>query len=362
MEENTGDNVEKTVSDDRSTEPAPNVNKQNGAPVVFLQEESLFGSRKVHYSLYLKHDEMYFALARTIDKSAITGIQRVNGLWRVYLDNLEDKAKLVAEGLYVRGKHIPVLHTNPYRLDSESTIRIRVQNIPLSADDGQITRTFILKGIDVISCTRERLRINNKLTNVETGDRIVLVNANSLKEPLHRFVNIGKYKAKVIHRGQNKAPKVKCGKCLQSGHATDSCRNDWVCTLCKISGHKKGECPMNTKSTDDNSAADANSGDSTTSHTTHAAGHASMTFTEAAHNNSTADYSPRAPRKASRPSHKPPAPPKGQPKITAHVHATGSPTRQRSSSRVRSPTTPTELLHDQTKKHRHGDGDDSGED
>jgi len=152
-------------------------------PLVFMRESSLFGERRPEQSEWLKHVELYEAIGRRIECSHIKGLQRVRGLWRIYLDNVEDKVVLMAEGVPLRGKAIPVLSTNPDRPDGEETVRIRVKNIPLSVDDGLIKRTLTLKEAEVISMYREKLRINNKLTNCETGDRIVIVKASTLATP-----------------------------------------------------------------------------------------------------------------------------------------------------------------------------------
>jgi len=69
-------------------------------------------------------------------------------------------------------KLLQLLGTNPGRPDGEQTVRIGVKNIPLSVDDGLITRTIILKELDVISEMREKLRVNGRLTNCETGKQI----------------------------------------------------------------------------------------------------------------------------------------------------------------------------------------------
>ena len=159
--------------------------KQNGAPIVFMRERALFGDRRPEKTEWIKHKEMFESLATRVDSTHITGLQRVKGLWRIYLDNLNDKICLLAEGITLRGKSVPLLSTNPGRLDGENTLRIRVQDVPLSVDDGIITRTLILKDIEVISSMREKLRINGKLINCETGDRIVTVKASTLKEPLY---------------------------------------------------------------------------------------------------------------------------------------------------------------------------------
>lgn len=241
------DNDGQTVSSNMQTDDP----KQDGGCVAFFQEKHLFGNRKPSYTEYVKHEEMYNAMSKTIDASHITGLQRINGMWRLYFDNVADKATLMATGITLRGRVLPILPTNPLRLDGEMSTRIRIQNIPLSVDDGTISRTLTLKGLEVITTSREKLRIGGKLTNCETGDRIVIVKSSTLKDPLPRFMSFGKFKAKVIHKGQIK-PVIKCSKCLEVGHNIQACTNDWMCTQCNESGHKRGNCPLNDdQSTDD---------------------------------------------------------------------------------------------------------------
>ena len=95
---------------------------------------------------------------------------------------------------------------------------------------------------------RERLRVDNLLTNCFTGDRHILTKGDSLVNPLPRFLTIGKYKAKIFHPGQvieenRNDPKV-CHKCLEPGHVFYQCQNDWKCKLCKQAGHKMADCPQ----------------------------------------------------------------------------------------------------------------------
>lgn len=228
-------------------------------PLVFMKESHLFGDRIPNKDEWISHVELYKAISNRIVASHISGLQRVGGLWRIYLDNVEDKVKLMAEGVPLRGKTIPVLNTNPQRPDGENTIRVRVKNIPLSADDNQITRTLTLRKADVISVSREKLRVNGRLTNCETGDRLVIIKANTLKEPLPSFMMFGMFKARVIHGGQKAGnqTEVNCSKCLQTGHKFSQCPNDFVCKHCHQSGHKQSECPMNnTDSTDESAVSD----------------------------------------------------------------------------------------------------------
>ena len=251
-------------------------------------------------------------------------------------------------------------------------MRVRVQNVPLSADDGQITRTFVLKGLDVISCTREKLRVDNKLTNCETGDRIVLVNAASLKEPLNRFVYIGKYKAKVIHKGQNEQPQIKCNKCLETGHLISSCDNDWTCILCKTPGHRKGDCPMNTTPTetsveppadvmepDEDVGSKASADDTTDDECYTVQSQANPLSTKRTPPSSRTASPQKSVRRKVKPGKKPLVAAKGQQRIDQHARGVDTPpTKARSTFSLRSPPTPVELLHELFKKSRTG-GDDS---
>lgn len=353
------------VSDNESIVDMANGDIQNGVPagppLVFLREESYFGTRKPHYSEYIKHPELYNSIARSIDKTHITGLQRVNGLWRIYLDNLVDKATLITEGVNIRGRTIPVMQTNPFRPDYEDTTRIRVQNIPLSADDGMITRAFVLKGLDVISNNREKLRIDGKLTNCDTGDRIVTVKSSSLTEPLNRFMYIGKYKVKVIHRNQNKNTdsSQKCVKCLGSGHSIATCENDWVCIQCKQSGHKKGDCPINNdegeQSKRDDKASLTEEEDDSESQTPGQSGQVSARADTTTTTSSTS--SPVADKPAGKARDKKQKSssemPKGQTRLDKFVQSEKmTPHRRRSPSVTRSPVTPPERLHDKAKKSR----------
>lgn len=226
------------------------------APVLFLQERSLFGFPKANSNDFLKHEEMYMAVGAVINPSHITGLQRVNGLWRIYVENLTDKAALMVKGVTLRGRSIPVLQTNPFVMDYENVTRIRIQNIPLSADDNIIKHQLVLKGLDVRSCIREKLRIGGRLTNCSTGDRLVNVKSSTLKEPLDRFMQFGIFKAKVIHKGQVN-PSLKCSNCLEIGHAASNCKNPVKCLECKQSGHKKGECNLSELDSDPDSDPDS---------------------------------------------------------------------------------------------------------
>ena len=168
----------------------------------------------------------------------------MRGLWRIYADDNDARETLLSEGrLTLRGKSIPLYGMNPGNLlpGDGDYIRVRVKNIPLSADDGQIKRSINLHGCHVLNLYRERLRYQGRLTNCETGDRILFV--SELDGNLPRTMQIGKYKAIVIHWGQPDDRK-ECSKCMQKGHNTRDCTNEVVCRSCHASGHISSECPI----------------------------------------------------------------------------------------------------------------------
>jgi hypothetical protein len=151
-------------------------------------------------------------------------------MWRIYMDNEEDRLSLLVQGLVLRCRQIPLHAQNPYNpgRTQPDTIRIKVKNVPLSADDEQIHRALTLEGCEIQGLFRERLRVDGRLTNCETGD--ILIISKTLQNPIPRKLQIGKYCALVFHSGQpefssnnqqnnktNRTDKVPmCYKCLFS--------------------------------------------------------------------------------------------------------------------------------------------------
>ncbi|XP_063411369.1 uncharacterized protein LOC134694292 [Mytilus trossulus] len=98
---------------------------------------------------------------------------------------------------------------------------------------------------------RERLRVDGLLSNCQTGDRIAMV--APLSKALPRSVLIGKYRATVIHQGQenHNQAEISCNKCLKKGHKFSQCPNDWVCLHCNKQGHRQAECNSHLSESDD---------------------------------------------------------------------------------------------------------------
>ncbi|VDI41483.1 Hypothetical predicted protein [Mytilus galloprovincialis] len=221
---------------------------------VFILETDLFGNTKPSRDQFLTHIELYKTIDATIcPASHLKGLQRVRGLWRIYFDSDIDRESLITSGITIRNKYIQVYSRNPRIIVNErpTYLKVRVKNVPCSAEDGQIERSLEYHGCEVIKMYRERLRVDGLLSNCQTGDRIAMV--APLSKALPRSVLIGKYRATVIHQGQenHNQAEISCNKCLKKGHKFSQCPNDWVCLHCNKQGHRQAECNSHLSESDD---------------------------------------------------------------------------------------------------------------
>jgi hypothetical protein len=241
---------EQPTSTDTHTQDAQR-NPSDFVKPIFLKDQDVHGSVKPPRTQWLTNIEIYMAIGFKVPAECIKGIQRIRKMWRIYMDTEGDRLSLLVQGINLRGRQVPLHsqnHHNTSRLQPD-TIRIKVKNIPLSADDGQIHRVLTLEGCEIQGLFRERLRVKGKLTNCETGDRRVICKV--LKKPIPRNLQIRKYLGKIFHNSQpeyqNRNPDERaktCHKCLKPGHLIYECPNDWVCRKCEQSGHIVMDCPQ----------------------------------------------------------------------------------------------------------------------
>ena len=161
------------------------------------------------------------------------------------MDNEGDRQSLLVQGIHLRGRQISLHLQNPHNPSRYQPDKIK--NVPQSAD-GQIDRALTLEGCKIQGIFREMLRVDGKLTNCETGDRLVI--SKLLNKPIPRMLKIGNYITSVFHPGQpafqnrsntNDNEKT-CHTYLTQGHFIYDCPNDWVCRKCHESGHKMMDC------------------------------------------------------------------------------------------------------------------------
>lgn len=216
-----------------------------GVKPVFIKENDVRGPGANRFG-WIEEDEVIDALVELVDLSHLKGVQRIYRAWRIYVDNIPDRVKLLSNGLSMRGRLVQVIPDNPNRpiYSPETTTRLVVSNVPLSIFDGQLIRKLELMGCKVISFWREKLRYKTRLTDCDNGRRIVIV--EKLRKNIPKYIDISTYRGTIWYYGMPKEETQKkvCGKCKRDNHATHECTYQIVCNKCGEEGHKKDECPQ----------------------------------------------------------------------------------------------------------------------
>ncbi|CAG2223299.1 unnamed protein product [Mytilus edulis] len=162
-EESQGEEKMASYADATKTDPkTTSSSTMTGVKPVFVQEIDVFGSltdRVTTKTLYLTNVEMYQTLGYSVEARSIIGLQRIRGLWRIYLDCESARDHLICKGVEIRGKQINIYSRNPRVTTHENidTVRFRVKDVPLSADDGQILRALEERNCVIMNHFRERL-------------------------------------------------------------------------------------------------------------------------------------------------------------------------------------------------------------
>ena len=148
---------------------------------------------------------------------------------------------IIATGLNIRGKTVTVFDTNPYlRYSPLNSIRVTIQDLPLSIHDNEIRSSLEKLGCKIIEIQKQKGRVNGKLTSVLNGDRVAYIDKTGQTLPKAIFVN--GFRARVYHPGQSERV-LTCSRCLETGHYVKQCHGLVVCRHCKLPGHKQSECP-----------------------------------------------------------------------------------------------------------------------
>ena len=145
----------------------------------------------------------------------------------------------------VRNVTVAVYDKNPFIPgERENSLRVFIRNIPLSVHESLIIDELEKLKYKVIgTVTYQRLRVDGRLTDCLTGDRIVYIEQPS--QPLQRDMTFGIFRAKIRHFGQTDSftrSAVVCSKCLAEGHHRSQCSGPVVCRRCKKPGHMQLDC------------------------------------------------------------------------------------------------------------------------
>ena len=228
--------------------PSAKPAEQFGGKPVFLKNKDIPSVSEKGMS----NQDMYKCLIGCVQGREIKGIQKIGGLWRLYVETQDTRIKLITNGLNVRNANVAIYDQNPFFSDGrENSLRLLIRDVPLSVHESLIIDELEkLKHKVNGPAIYQRLRVDGQLTDCLTGNRIVYIEQPS--KPLPRDMNFGIFKAKVYHFGQpDPSPRstVMCSRCLKAGHHRSQCSSPVVCRRCKQSGHLQQECTVETPPT-----------------------------------------------------------------------------------------------------------------
>ena len=144
-------------------------------------------------------DEMFKNLVKVIPSIDIKGIQRIGGLWRLYIANQNERIKLISNGMNIRNTSVSVFDMNPFFPNGrEDTLKLLIKDIPLSVHESVIIDEMERRKCKVIGKIMfQKLRVDGKLTECMTGDCIVYI--EHITSSLPRLVTFGPFKRRVFH-------------------------------------------------------------------------------------------------------------------------------------------------------------------
>ena len=187
------------------------------------------------------------SVANVIGGENLVGCQRIGGLYRIYPKDNDNRAKLLAEKISLKGQSVHVYSDNPFRAGIEGpdhkVVKITVKDLPDSKANDSLKQFLEEKGLKLtseIQYGKVRDTETKKLTDWRNGDRYVYVEA--FETPLQRIATVGSSRVRIYHEGQE-APKsdIICTKCYGRDHSRSKCPKPEIwCRLCQCEGHKAG--------------------------------------------------------------------------------------------------------------------------
>ena len=149
--------------------------------------------------------DVCYALERASGKGTVDGVQRIGGLFRIYLKTEKAREDLLISGFNFNGCNVSLLGFNPFSAAADQdtpTTKIIIGGIPLSVAESEIEKALIEKSVKLKSNIKlEHYRDHEgKLTSFKTGRRFVYSELPTLN--LDPFLKIGLWKASIFYREQ----------------------------------------------------------------------------------------------------------------------------------------------------------------
>ena len=138
----------------------------------------------------VSHIQLCNAVTKVVGRSKLDGVQRIGGLWRIYLTDVASRLELfTTKPLLVEGKHVELYDQNPYVISSSSSSsstyrpapqskdKLTIKNIPLFVSNDEIENMLKDNGVRLSSSLRYSNIRNDlgQLTSYKNGDRYVYV-------------------------------------------------------------------------------------------------------------------------------------------------------------------------------------------
>ena len=200
----------------------------------------------------LREFDLCKELWKVIRREELEGVQRVRGLWRIYINVETARVKLLSEGFSFNGLSIRLYDENPFRQSQEikdrsiRTTKVIISNLPLSIANEEVETMLVRLGCKLeTKAEYEYIRDEGgNLTSIKNGNRFVLVESNYLQNnPLPRNTYCHNWRCNIFHYNQPKHV-VKCYNCGKNGHTQRNCQEERGCKVCGMPGHLEGsdEC------------------------------------------------------------------------------------------------------------------------
>ena len=186
------------------------------------------------------------AVAAITGRHQLAACQRTGNLWRIYVRDIENRVKLLATSLNIRGQTVSLYNDNPYRVgisDPEQNVtRITIKGYPFSKSNATLKDFLVSHGAKLtseITLSKYRDPVTKELLEWYNGDRIAY--AESFEAPLPRMAEIASSRVMIFHDGQQQASAKLCTNCYQQDHFRKQCKSPAACRACRKPGHSAGD-------------------------------------------------------------------------------------------------------------------------
>ncbi len=180
-----------STMDDSAGVVTPDIDGQlNGVLPIFVKDFDIKNANGYSLSDY----QISLHISKTIGNGRIKGLQKIRGLWRIYLKSNEAKTELVSKGISIDNKKLPLYTDNPYAANtkdpSDERIKVTVRDYRMSASTEPILKFCRDHGIEPTSPIKNgHIRTSGGfLTEMENGEKFFYVKKMRSKQTLSQGI------------------------------------------------------------------------------------------------------------------------------------------------------------------------------